>query len=337
MSEQSGQSNDSCSWLSMPVAAASVGSFSNVSTSCVSLARLTFFVFLPSNNKVYNRYRFTKVTIDTLMSKSSLMSSLQMLRVHVAPVGFEVDRIVLPAVGMKADKVWLITHSNPSVDMGNQFVSSIRDKLKQARIECLQTEADRTDLFDTLRALRIIILKEKANSILVNVSVGSKIQAIASMMACMMFKDTATIKPYYAVPERYTSSVAKEEKQETEGLKEIIGLPEYKIEIPSDKLIRCLDLINRKSAGKSGVRKRDLKDSAIEAGLIQEDEKRITNRMRTKEQYSEQAAYMSLNKNLIEPLQKYWRFITETKVGTHHIISLTDEGKNALHFLSAGI
>jgi hypothetical protein len=30
-------------------------------------------------------------------------------------------------------------------------------------------------------------------------------------------------------------SLAKEEKQETEGLKQIIGLPEYKNEIPSDK------------------------------------------------------------------------------------------------------
>jgi Family of unknown function (DUF6293) len=265
------------------------------------------------------------------------MNSLQTLRVHVAPVGFEVDRIVLPAVEMKADRVWLITHNNPSIDEGHQFVNSIRDKLKQARIECLQMEADRVELFDILRALRIIILKEKGNSILVNVSVGSKIQAIASMMACMMFKDIAMVKPYYVVPERYTSSLAKEEKQETEGLKQIIGLPEYKIEIPSDKLIRCLDLINRKSDGKKGVSKRELKDSAIESGLIQEDEKRITERRRTKEQYSEQAAYMSLNKNLIEPLQKYWRFITETKVGTHHIISLTDEGKNALHFLSAGI
>jgi hypothetical protein len=45
---------------------------------------------------------------------------------------------------------------------------------------------------------------------------------------------------------------------------------------------------------------------------------------------------MSLNKTLIEPLRD-WRFITETKVGTHHVISLTDEGKNALLFLSAGI
>ncbi|MFZ0512935.1 MAG: DUF6293 family protein [Candidatus Nitrosopolaris sp.] len=63
---------------------------------------------------------------------------------------------------------------------------------------------------------------EKGNSILVNVSVGSKFQAIASMMACMI-KDAATIEPYYTVPERYTSSVVKEGKQETERLKDIIA------------------------------------------------------------------------------------------------------------------
>ena len=103
---------------------------------------------------------------------SNSLDSLQMLRVHVAPVGFEVDRIVIPAIQMKADRVWLIAHNNPSEDKGHQFVESVQNKLKQARIDCLQTEADRTELFQTLRALRIIILKEKGNSILVNVSVG---------------------------------------------------------------------------------------------------------------------------------------------------------------------
>ena len=60
-----------------------------------------------------------------------------------------------------------------------------------------------------------------------NVSVGNKIQAIASMMACMMFKDIAMIKPYYIVPEKYTSSLAEEEKQETEGVKKVIPMPSF--------------------------------------------------------------------------------------------------------------
>ena len=140
-----------------------------------------------------------------------------MLRVHIAAVGFEVDRIVLPAIKNKADRVWLLTHSGMDKDKGDVFVSLIKEKLRTAGIDCQQSTADRTDLFDILRALRSIILKEKENSILVNVSVGSKIQAIASMMACMMFKDQVMIKPYYVIPEKYNTSSTQEKRQETEG------------------------------------------------------------------------------------------------------------------------
>ena len=123
-----------------------------------------------------------------------------MLRIHIAPVGFEVDRIVLPAKNMKADRIWLIIHSDPTDDAGQPFSKLITEQLEAINIEYYIEYADRTDLFDTLRALRKIILREKNNAILVNVSVGSKIQAIASMMACMMFKDEVDIMPYYAVP-----------------------------------------------------------------------------------------------------------------------------------------
>jgi hypothetical protein len=44
------------------------------------------------------------------------------------------------------------------------------------------------------------------------------------------------------------------------------------------------------------------------------DKERTTTKKRTKEECSEQAAYVSLNKNLIAPLQN-WRFVIETKVG----------------------
>jgi Family of unknown function (DUF6293) len=88
-------------------------------------------------------------------------------------------------------------------------------------------------------------MKEKGNHILVNVSVGSKIQTIASMMICMMFKDMATIRPCYVVPEKYNTVLLDEKKnQETEGMKDIISLPEYKIEIPNEKLIECMHMIS---------------------------------------------------------------------------------------------
>src|SRR5437899_1396225 len=106
------------------------------------------------------------------------------------------------------------------------------------------------------------------NSILVNVSVGSKIQAIASIMACMMFKDIAMIKPYYVVPEKYTT---KQEKQETEGVKDVILMPEYKIELPDEKLIKCMAIINQRTNGE--ITNHDLKDLAKDRNLIHVAEK----------------------------------------------------------------
>ena len=47
------------------------------------------------------------------------MANTLRLRVHIAPVGFEIDRIVIPARKMRADKVWLIAHNN--------LVFSVRD------------------------------------------------------------------------------------------------------------------------------------------------------------------------------------------------------------------
>jgi predicted transcriptional regulator len=44
---------------------------------------------------------------------------------------------------------------------------------------------------------------------------------------------------------------------------------------------------------------------------------------------------MALNKNLIEPLMD-WKFISVEKIGSRHIVSLTDEGINALRFLHEG-
>ena len=86
-----------------------------------------------------------------------------------------------------------------------------------------------------------------------------------------------------------------------------------------------MNVINQQKDNK--ISKRELKDLALNNNLI-----RISNRQDTDE-YTEQAAYMALNKNLIDPLLE-WKFITVNKQGAHHMITLTDEGRNALKFLN---
>ena len=109
-------------------------------------------------------------------------------------------------------------------------------------------------------------------------------------------------------------------------MKDIIALPEYKIEIPDEKLIECMHMINLHKGNK--ITKRDLKDLALNNNLIQVGKKDTQD----KEECRDQAAYMAMNKNLIEPLME-WKFIGVEKIDARHIVSLTDDGVNALRFL----
>ena len=64
------------------------------------------------------------------------------LRVHIAPVGFELDRIILPAISKKADRVWLIIEKpSHQEDKGSPYAESIAKKLKASNIDCQQASA----------------------------------------------------------------------------------------------------------------------------------------------------------------------------------------------------
>ena len=122
-------------------------------------------------------------TVDTIMK------DIINLRIHIAPVGFEVDRIVIPAVEMKADKVWLIVHDNVAEDKAAKYREKIEKKLEQKEIKTEIVYANRLRLFPIIKVVSEIILKNRKNEIFVNVASGSKIHAIGCMMACMMFDD----------------------------------------------------------------------------------------------------------------------------------------------------
>jgi len=130
-----------------------------------------------------------------------MMPELENLRVHIAPVGFEIDRVVIPAKKLKADKVWLLIHDNPSQDKATPFTEKIKTQLKKSKIKFQTVTADRLNLFTIIRAVREVIEDEKENNVYVNVASGSKIQAIGCMMACMTIKNRKNIKPFYAEAE----------------------------------------------------------------------------------------------------------------------------------------
>ena len=246
----------------------------------------------------------------------TIMPKIPNLRVHIAPVGYEIDRIVLPSKKMKADKVILLVHENPSQDKAVKFYDAITTMLKKQNIEVTKEHHNRLDLFQIIKTVKNLINQEKGNFISVNLASGSKIQAIGCMMACMMFNDDKNVNPFYVEAAEYLGFSGK---QLSKGIKDIDYLPSYEIQKPDQKHIDGLKIVVDAS-GK--ISKKEMAKIALEKKLI------VVNA-----ENQSQATFASLDKNIISPLENQWGFVSVEKIGRTRWIKVTEEGKNASEFL----
>ena len=247
------------------------------------------------------------------------MKDIVNLRVHIAPVGFEIDRIIIPAVRMKADKVWLIAHDNVAEDKANKYRQKIEKELEKKGIKTEITYANRLMLFPIIKAVTEIIFKERKNDIYINVATGSKIHAIGCMMACMLFGDREKIHPFYAQAEKYPEYDGK--KQQTYGVADIHSLPTYRIGTPKWELLEAMKIIKNANGR---IQKKKMAEKAEKSGLIT---------VNAKKQNFTQARFASLDKNIVQPLVDTWGFVEVEKIGRNRWLKLTDDGKHATEFL----
>ena len=252
-------------------------------------------------------------TVDTIMSR------LATFRVHIAPLGFEIDRIVIPLKETKADKLWLLVHDKVAEDKSGPYLEKIKKWCKKKGIKIELSYTDRLNLFQTIRSIKEIILQEKNNYIYVNVASGSKIQAIACMMACMILKDCRNVQPFYAEPEKYA---AFEGKQQSYGIKDTIPLPTYEIQTPKPKLLQALKIVHQ--AKNQKITKKEMAEIAEEQEIIL---------INSEERNHSQARFASLDKNIIQPLVDEWNFVEVEKIGRNRWIKITQDGLDAAEFL----
>jgi len=241
------------------------------------------------------------------------------LRIHIAPVGFEIDRIVIPAKKMRADKVWLIGHSNLSEDKARPFLEKIKKTLEKSNIEVEQTTANRYRMFDIVRVVKELIMKEKQHDIYLNVASGSKIHAVGLMMATMIFDDRENLHPFYAQAKDYHHT--KVSQPQTTGIEEIHDLPTYQIQTPPQKQLEALKIL---VDNKGKMKKKEMAEKAEEQEIIT---------INAQTGNHSQARFASLDKNIIAPLENEWGYVRTEKVGRNRWIHLTDEGKWASEFL----
>lgn len=247
------------------------------------------------------------------------MESMLNLRIHIAPVGFEVDRIVIPASKMKADMVYLVADDNIARDKAHPYLAILQKQLKKKKIDSQVAYADRFKLFQIIKTVKEIIQKEKKNDIYINVASGSKIHAIGCMMASMIFDDRTNIRPFYTVAEKYPEYDGK--NQQTYGVKDIYSLPTYPIETPKKELLEALRII-KDEGGK--IQKKQMAKIAEEKKLIN---------IGAREENHSQARFASLDKNIVQPLADVWGYVEIEKIGRNRWIKLTEDGSFATEFL----
>ena len=251
------------------------------------------------------------------MNSVNSVPEIENLRVHIAPVGYEIDRVVLPAKQLRADKVILLVHANRSEDKATKFYESIKKELKKLNIEAETEYHDRKDLSNIIKVVREIIQKEGGNTIYVNLASGSKIQAIGGMMASMMFNDSNNVKPFYAEAQEYPGFSGK---PISTGIKSIEYIPAYDMPRPDDRLVKALKIIMDKGGR---ISKKEMGRMAIDEGII------VVNAENRNE-----AMFASLDTNIISVLERQWRYVTVSKVGRTRWIEITTEGRRAAEFLA---
>jgi len=253
-------------------------------------------------------------------------------RVHITPVGFEIDRVILPLIELEADKVWILTERNPEKDKGKPYFEKVLEDIQKLERKCevkiKLCDFNNRDLYDVLRAYREIIEEEKSNQIFVNISTGTKIHSIAGMMACMIFKDIAyELIPYYSEPETYPT-LPKKLAPMSFGCKEIHMLPNYRMERPTDYLIQVLTVIND-LCGPSNekVTKTELKKALTVQGLLE-----LSKKGGRPVKHENIARFLALQRKCIDPLLR-WKFIEVIPPERRGKIRITPEGRDMLKFL----
>ena len=166
------------------------------------------------------------------------------LRIHIVPVGHEYDRIVIPLIQQRAERVYFLTNLAKK-DTGEVYLDRIKNRLKEVGMEDFSVvHCDIENIYDIFRHMMKIIEKERGNLIYLNLSSGKKTFTIAGTMIAMMLKEEQTeIIPYYVNPERYSSRNDNMEAM-SYGVAGIYEIPTFKVDLPDESLIRVMKYIS---------------------------------------------------------------------------------------------
>ena len=230
-------------------------------------------------------------------------SSLR-LRVHLAPIGPEVLRVVEPMRALFADVALLMTVS--STDRSRFVTDKIVRSLERNGTRSQVVECDVRDTSQVVNEVGAIVSSSPQHEYFFNSSTGTRAASIGGVIAGMFWK----VKPYYVEINEQAKTVNGEGDYPTRGSPQFI--PTFEIP-PLDKTaIIALELL----AGKDEPVPKSLVIGDLKAkGVIGP---------RQKEEVSEQALYGQLD-SILHKLET-WGFIDLVGRGKQTRIRVTEKG-----------
>jgi hypothetical protein len=228
-------------------------------------------------------------------------------RVHIAPLGYEYERIVLPTLNQKADRAVLIDYRHD--EERPTYHDQVWEDLREAGVTVESREADIFSLYDSIGTVARIIRENTEHQVYVNLASGSKVMAIGGMIACMA--EGAT--PYYVRAEEY-----KFDGQEplSEGVKETFALPAYPVEQPTAENIRILQALRDEGP-------------LSKSELIDFGQRELLPFIQKSETESRRGKYRTLEARVINPLVKR-EYIRLESIGRRTLVEITANGRSHL-------
>jgi hypothetical protein len=223
-------------------------------------------------------------------------------KVHIVPVAFEIDRAVLPVLEIGADRVYVLTGAQEGEGpltsvMGQKVERKLEKRVREVKV----INYGFYDYDNIFKHLVKIAKAEKDNHVMINLSSGGRIVAIAGTLAASMYG----WNPYYAKPKQYGG------KERSKGLDEIFEIMTYPVEKPENELVVCLSLMDGIETQKSLMNK-------LEKAEVFTD--KIPGEKLSKR------SYMEFKRRYMDPLvEKGW--ITKDTKGRTSRLEITREGE----------
>jgi len=226
-------------------------------------------------------------------------------RIQIMPVGYEVKRVTEAAEKFKPDKVILITHSEND-NLASECLSNIAQEFDNKGVDYEVRDCNLFDLHASLGEIAAAIYEHGEDNVYVNTSTGSKITAIAGMIASMVTGST----PYYVRATNYDGPPSEIESYDE--------LPRYPIDHPEFDQIATMEYIKRMAAVEHDPSKGELIQFA-EANELRYVDQNVAGK----------GKYRLLDSHVIDPLESEG-YIEVIKEGRKSLVTLTESGRNAI-------